>query len=179
MATKKRAAKKAAIRGGSLRKWLQTSKKQRSKIRATYEPKTVFLIMAFEGTDRAYAAIKDECQKLRLKATRADENTDSGLIIQDIFDDIEGAEFIICDVTNGRPNVYYELGYAHGVGNTPENILLLAEKGTVLQFDIAAFRVRHYASTKELRSIVSARLIEWKAISKSQKPVLPRASKKR
>jgi len=172
-------ATKKAVRKVTLKGWLQTSKKQRSKIRATYEPKTVFLIMAFEGTDRAYAAIKDECQKLKLNAMRADENTDSGLIIQDIFDDIEGAEFIICDLTNGRPNVYYELGYAHGVGNSPDNILLLAKTGTVLQFDIAAFRVRYYASTRELRSIVSARLIEWKEVAKSERPLSPRASKKR
>jgi hypothetical protein len=55
--------------------------------------------------------------------------------------------------------VYYELGYAHGVGNLPTDILLVARAGTELQFDIAALRVRFYKSTEELRRIVKESLL--------------------
>ena len=120
----------------------------------------VFVIMPFQGQDLAdaYAAIKDECKKLRLKAIRVDENTGSGLIIGEITDLIERSEFIICDLTNERPNVYYELGYAHGVGNEALDILLIAKEGTILHFDIAALRVQYYSSSEHLRTIIYSKL---------------------
>jgi hypothetical protein len=165
---------KKARRPISLGQANRTSKKRLSKIKATFTPNTVFLIMPFKGTDSALAAIEDECQKLQLQATRADQDTDSGSIIQEILEHIDEAQFIICDLTHGRPNVYYELGYAHGGGNFPDNILLLAKRKTVPAFDVQSLRRMEYGSIKELRSIVSARLIEWKQMSKSQ----PRRSSK-
>ena len=125
-----------------------------------FEPNLVFVMMSFVGDDmrETYSAIKDECSKLGLTARRVDENVGSGLIISEITDLIERAEFIICDLTHERPNVYYELGYAHGVGNESDDILLIAKKGTILHFDVAPFRVQYYTSTEDLRSIVSSSL---------------------
>lgn len=125
-----------------------------------FEEGLVFVIMPFQGQDMsdAYAAIKDECKKLRLRATRVDENTGSGFVIREITDLIERSEFIICDLTNERPNVYYELGYAHGVGNEAMDILLIAKAGTTLHFDIAPLQVRFYTSSENLRTIVSSNL---------------------
>ena len=42
-----------------------------------FEEGLVFVIMPFRGQEMAdiYAAIKDECKKLRLRAKRVDENT--------------------------------------------------------------------------------------------------------
>jgi hypothetical protein len=113
-----------------------------------------------EGMPDTYSAIKDECAKLKLNAIRVDENTGSGFIIKEIIDLIEKAEFIICDLTHERPNVYYELGYAHGIGNQPLNILLIARDGTTLHFDIAPLRVQYYRSTEHLRTILAANLKE-------------------
>jgi hypothetical protein len=126
----------------------------------TFEKGLVFVIMPFSGTDMddTYRAVKDECRKLRLRSCRVDENTGAGIVIAEVTKLIERAEFIVCDLTNERPNVYYELGYAHGVGNEAEDILLIAKEGTVLHFDIAPFRVHFYSSTERLRSIVSANL---------------------
>jgi hypothetical protein len=120
----------------------------------------VFIIMPFSGQDSpdVLLAIKDECAKLGLDAKRVDENIGSGLVIGEITKMIEDAEFIICDLTLERPNVYYELGYAHGVGNEATDILLIAKKGTVLHFDVAPLRVQYYRSTEDLRSIVNTSL---------------------
>jgi len=120
----------------------------------------VFVIMPFSGPESAdvLAAIKDECGKLGLHARRVDENVGSGLVLGEITKLIEDAEFIICDVTSERPNVYYELGYAHGVGNESADILLIARQGTVLHFDIAPLRVQYYRSTEHLRTILSTNL---------------------
>ena len=125
-----------------------------------FEEGLVFVIMPFSGIDmdEVYEAIKDECCKLWLRTRRVDESTGSGLVIREITDLIERAEFIICDLTRERPNVYYELGYAHGVGNEAMDILLVAKEGTVLHFDIAPLRVHFYTSTEHLRSIVSSSL---------------------
>ncbi|WP_411727701.1 hypothetical protein [Methyloglobulus sp.] len=125
-----------------------------------FEEGLVFVIMPFRGQDLAdaYAAIKDECKKLKLRAKRVDENTGSGLIIREITDLIERSEFVVCDLTNERPNVYYELGYAHGVGNEAMDILLIAKEGTVLHFDIAPLRVQYYSSSEHLRAIISSNM---------------------
>ena len=125
-----------------------------------FEEGLVFVIMPFRGQEMAdaYAAIKDECKKLKLRANRVDENTGSGLVIREITDLIERCEFIICDLTGERPNVYYELGYAHGVGNEAMEILLIAKEGTALHFDIAPLRVQYYSSSEHLRTIISSNL---------------------
>jgi len=85
---------------------------------------------------------------------RVDENTGSGFIVREITELIEKAEFIIFDLTNERPNVYYEPGYAHGVGNEALDILLIAREGTIIHFDIALLRIQFYRSTEHLRTIV-------------------------
>ncbi|MCP4581105.1 MAG: hypothetical protein GY839_05770 [candidate division Zixibacteria bacterium] len=127
-----------------------------------FEPNLVFIAMSFEGQgmDEVYATIKDECKYLRLNPCRVDENVGSGFIIREIASLIERAEFIIFDLTHERPNVYYELGYAHGVGNEANDVLLLAKEGTKLHFDISPLRFHLYRSIEHLREIVSANLSE-------------------
>ena len=91
-----------------------------------YIENLVFVGMPFQGSemDDVYAAIKDECLRLGLNPKRVDENVGSGFVIKEITELIEDAEFIIFDLTRERPNVYYELGYAHGIGNEGADILL-------------------------------------------------------
>jgi hypothetical protein len=105
-----------------------------------------------------HSAIKDECRKLALRAQRADENTGSAFVLREITELIERTEFIVCDLSDERPNVYYELGYAHGVGNESNDILLIVREGTILHFDIAPPRVNYYRTTEHLRSIISTHL---------------------
>jgi hypothetical protein len=125
----------------------------------TFERNLVFVAMSFnQDMQEVYSAIKDECTKLGLRATRVDENIGSGFIIREITDLIERAEFIVFDLTHERPNVYYELGYAHGVGNEPLDVLLIAKEGTNIHFDIAPFRVQFYGTIDQLHFIVSSSL---------------------
>jgi hypothetical protein len=119
----------------------------------------VFVVMPFaDKLKDVYFAIKDECKKLRLNAIRIDDTTGSGFVLRKIYKFIEDAEFIIVDLTDERPNVYYELGYAHGVGNLENEILLIAAEGTTLHFDIAPLSVQFYSSTENLRQIVNSHL---------------------
>ena len=125
----------------------------RTNSRGRARKNLVFVIMSFgaDSSHEIYWAIKEECSGQGLEAFRVDENVSSGFILKEILELIERAEFIICDLSDERPNVYYELGYAHGVGNRPSNILLLAKAGTCLHFDIVPLRVHHYGSTEDLR----------------------------
>src|SRR5271169_2212439 len=86
----------------------------------------VFVGMAFDlpsDLSDTYQAIKRACEKLNLDARRVDDEVGSGPIPNRILRGIEDAELLIFDLTVERPNVYYELGYAHGVGNRAAEIL--------------------------------------------------------
>lgn len=122
----------------------------------------VFIGMSISGQDmeESYKVIKDECDKLQLNAVRVDENVGSGFIIREITQLIEDAEFIVFDLTNERPNVYYELGYAHGVGNESNDILLVAQVNTIIHFDISPMRINFYKNTEHLRDIMRINLSE-------------------
>ena len=126
---------------------------------STFEADLVFVIMSFsKDLDDSYIAIKDECIKLNLNCIRVDETVGSGVVLKKIHDLIERAEFIIVDLTNERPNVYYELGYAHGIGNLENEILIVAKEGTELHFDIALLSVKYYGSTEQLRKLINRNL---------------------
>jgi hypothetical protein len=131
-------------------------------------PNLVFIGMAFDrpGMDEVHRTIKDECKKLHLKTIRVDENVGSGLVIRDIVKLIEDAEFLVFDLTHERPNVYYELGYAHGVGNEAGDVLLLAREGTCLHFDVAPMRVHYYVSSEQLREVLGRSLTEMIRITR-------------
>jgi hypothetical protein len=120
----------------------------------------VAVAMPFKGerSDEVYRVIVEECRNLHLKAERVDEYVGSGIVVRDIAELIEKAEFLIFDLTGERQNVYYELGYAHGVGNEATEILLIAQEGTNLHYDIAGLRVQFFTSDDQLRSILSRSL---------------------
>ena len=123
----------------------------------TFTKGRVFVIMPFskeEGFEDVYTAIDEECLKFGLKAERVDRTYGSGLIIRKILNGIEDAEFIIVDLSLERPNVYYELGYAHGVGNIESDILIIAKEGTKLHFDVSPMSVNFYKTTEDLRKIL-------------------------
>jgi hypothetical protein len=116
----------------------------------------VFVIMHFEADRSVYDTIVDECANLTPKLTtkRADERPESSVIMEDVKRYILESEFIIVDLTHERPNVYYELGYAHGVGNQPSDILLIARADASVHFDIVGLRVHRYDSLNALRNLI-------------------------
>lgn len=127
--------------------------------RGQFERNLVFIVMPFrEDMTPEYRALCEACDSLGLHTHRADESSGSGFILREITKYIERAEFIIFDLTHERPNVYYELGYAHGVGNEAYDILLLAKEGTNLHFDIAPLRVNYYDDIDDPREIVPKNL---------------------
>ncbi len=119
-------------------------------------PNSVFVItpMGESEHDKVCNIIESECRKLHLKAERANNVIGSKPILENIIRKIKQSEFLIVDLTCEKPNVYYELGYAHGKNKMPENILLIAKRNTILHFDISQSNVEFYDSVNDLHDIV-------------------------
>lgn len=108
--------------------------------------------------DKTYKIIKDECKKVDINAIRVDEVHSSAKVDEEVLEHIDDSEYIIVDLTKERPNVYYELGYAHGLGKRFENIILIAKNGTPLHFDIRNMSTMFYKDHNHLRKKLKNRL---------------------
>jgi hypothetical protein len=122
-------------------------------------PRSAFVLMWMDklqpGLADTLQLIKDVCAEFRIAAERADDIEHQGAITGVVLDRIRAAELLIADLTGERPNVYYEVGYAHAAGKQP---ILVRRTGTPLHFDLSVHNVPEYAGLDELREILTRRL---------------------
>ncbi len=79
--------------------------------------KTVFIAMSFSSEmDKVRELIMRAIEDKGYKAIVIDEKEHNEQIVPQIFEEIYKAEFIIADLTGHRNGVYYEAGYAKGLG---------------------------------------------------------------
>jgi hypothetical protein len=120
---------------------------------------TAFILMNMDPQDDSLVdvrdAIKSECAAYELEAVRIDEIEHQDRITDRILDMIHSSGLIIADLTGERPNVYYEIGYAHAIGKRP---ILYRRKGTRLHFDLSVHNVPEYKNIAELKSLLHKRL---------------------
>jgi hypothetical protein len=122
--------------------------------------KRVFLIMSFaekvELTD-AYDTFRDICKDFGLSAFKIDDHFDARQrIIPNILDEIRRCAFIIADVSDPRPNVYYELGFAQALG---KDVILTAHTGTQLPFDIFDVPTQYWDGQRTLKQKLESALL--------------------
>ena len=117
-----------------------------------------FVVMQFssEFNDLFSEVIRPTCEEFGYKVVRADDYYGNGLIIDDITRSIREASVVIADVTPNNANVFYEVGFAHGIGKP--TILLSDRKREKLPFDISGFRTLFYDNTIGGKSAVQDRL---------------------
>src|SRR5690606_9838993 len=94
------------------------------------DPNRLFLISSSDpALNQNFDAIRDVCEKKSLNLVRVDKEMSSAPIIDRIHRHLREANFVIADLSQARPNVYYELGYfdaicqARGV-DAAEHLLL-------------------------------------------------------
>lgn len=123
----------------------------------TQEP-VCFVVMQFtEEYNALYAeVIRPTCEQFGYKVVRADDFYTAGLIMEDITRSIRECTVVIADVTPNNPNVFYEVGFAHGIGKP--TILLSDRKREKLPFDISGFRTLFYDNTIGGKTAVEERL---------------------
>ena len=117
-----------------------------------YVKNQVFIGMPFDKSMKDIQnVIEEACKKNDLQPKIVSDGIGSNTIIDEIKSLIEDSEFLIIDLSLENPNVYYELGYADGVGNEGCDVLLLARENTTLRFDIQHRRVHFYKDAYDLQ----------------------------
>lgn len=123
-------------------------------------PSIAFVVMQYtDEFDALYReVIAPTCEKFGFKAVKADDIYNNGLIIEDIAKSIREATIVIADITPDNPNVFYEVGFSHGIGKPT---ILLADRGRAkLPFDVNGFRTIFYDNTIAGKPMVEERLTQ-------------------
>lgn len=117
-----------------------------------------FVVMQFteEYTALFKEVIDPVCSDFGYQVIRGDNVYTNGLIIEDITRSIRECSVVIADITPNNANVYYELGYAHGIGKPA--ILLSDRNREKLPFDISGFRLLFYDNTIGGKALVEQAL---------------------
>jgi hypothetical protein len=118
-----------------------------------------FILMGMNPDDPTLTevcnAIKAACAAFSVTGFRIDDVEHQDRITDKILASIQETDLIVADLTGERPNVYYEVGYAHAIGKRP---ILFRKKGTKLHFDLSVHNVPEYANVAELFGKLHKRL---------------------
>ena len=125
-----------------------------------YRAGTAFIMM---WMDPKYPELIDVADTVRavfrsfgIRAVRADDIEHEGRINDRVLNEIRTSEFLFADLTGTRPNVYYEVGFAHALD---KRVLLFRKTGTNIHFDLASYNCPEYENLRDLRDRLIKRLI--------------------
>jgi len=122
--------------------------------------KFVFVLMPFDDSfsDIYTYGIKQSCTELNTYCERVDEQIYTERILDRIYNQISKADIIIADMTGRNANVFYEVGYAHGLG---KNVILLTQNADDIPFDLKHFpHIIYNGTIRTLGENLKTRL-EW------------------
>ncbi len=118
----------------------------------------VFVMMSFSEEPAladALESFQTVCDRFGYRCRRIDEENDVERILPEMLSRIRNCAFVIADLSEPRPNVYYELGYAEGQGKP---LIVTAKKDTVLPFDTKDIPVIFWENQKGLKDKLAKRV---------------------
>lgn len=125
------------------------------------EPHLCFVIMSFNSNNKnlvdIYAAIKRAVTTFGFECQRVDEIEENRRITDTIISAIQRSGLIVADLTESRPNCYYELGYAHALN---KQVIQTCEHGTPLHFDISTYPTIVFETKTELEERLTGKIRE-------------------
>ncbi len=123
-------------------------------------PQQVFVAMWFDvSMNNARKAIRKAVERYGLQAVFIDEKEHTKLIVPEIFSEIRKSCFVIADLTKNRGGVYYEAGYAEGLGK--QVILTCKNKDRKkIHFDVAQKNTIFWDDEGELEKRLSSLISE-------------------
>jgi nucleoside 2-deoxyribosyltransferase len=124
--------------------------------KAADRPKRLFVVMPFskEFQDVYLLGIREVAEKLGLAVERADEIEHNEGILGIILERLTGCDAVVADTTYQNPNVFYEVGYCHGLGKPT---ILIAREGQKIPFDLSGMNHIFYDTLVDLRSKLEKR----------------------
>jgi nucleoside 2-deoxyribosyltransferase len=113
---------------------------------------SVFVVMPFDDEFRdAYELdIKPACAQAGADCARVDEQLFLENILKRIYHQIESADVIIAEMTSRNPNVFYEVGYSHGLDKP---VILLTKSAVDIPFDLQHYP--HIVYEGQIRTLKS------------------------
>lgn len=122
--------------------------------------RSVFVIMSFNEDPALIDALdsfKTVCEDFKYVCNTVSEKNTSQRIVPEIWKGIKSCAFTIVDLSVPSPNVYYELGFAEGLGKP---MIVTAKKGTELPFDTKDIPVCFWESQKKLKEDLAEKVRE-------------------
>jgi hypothetical protein len=123
------------------------------------ESRSVLVVMSYSGRtdlEDAFDSFKEVCTELGYECERVDQETAGDRILPEILARLERAAFAIVDLTELRPNVFYELGYADGLR---KKVVVTAKEGTELPFDVKDIPTIYWDGQRKLREDLKKRIV--------------------
>ena len=130
--------------------------------------------------------IQPAIESVGLEAKRVDRDNEGGLLKSEIVQFLNNSEIIIADLTNERPNVYLEVGYAMGIDKF-RNLILTCRSdhlpgnagwrrdGPKIHFDLAGYDILLWepSDSSSLRQELEDRIRRRRALlSPPERPIL-------
>jgi hypothetical protein len=105
-----------------------------------------FIVMPFsqEWSDDVHRTLSAACASADVQPVRGDDVFTPTDILVDIWQSINGADFVIADITGRNPNVLYELGIAHTLAKP---VLIISRNAADIPIDLSTRRVILYGQS--------------------------------
>lgn len=126
----------------------------------TAEGNFAFVIMSFSDNtllkDCYELAIKPVVNECGYECIRVDEIEHNRRITAKVIECITHAKFIIADLTEQRPNCYYEVGFSHAL---EKEVIHIIHENEPIHFDVKDYNFIVYPSISELKERLKERII--------------------